>query len=345
MEELKKYWIKKNLKFWEKLGVEVSEEEIKLEFDLLPEVPGFNRFIFIPKGISSSELVWLMNTKFKNQKNSDQAPCRGVEFFPIEINTDLTENLEKFSITGRATESYAIVARPTIFPDQDSMKRERTCLEWEKTDNTMRLQEYLIAAKFFWDEETENNKCLDYDGHSARTYFPENHVEDKVITASFWTNFGRQSKYIPWNISVLTAARDLKISEYYPPEGIRRVIRKDTDRNIIEEYRKKPWEYYKPQRPTGLSEIEWNRKEKAAFSKNMEEAERIVKRLGNFTNGERDFLKNSLQILSTADFWKIREKYALKSMSMEKIQIDTLEKLIDKMKREKESIDCSSKGL
>ena len=55
LSETKRAEVKTNLEFWQELGVEVNEADIRKKIKNIPEVEGFDHYIYVPKGIKLSE--------------------------------------------------------------------------------------------------------------------------------------------------------------------------------------------------------------------------------------------------------------------------------------------------
>jgi hypothetical protein len=120
--------IKATVEFWHSLGVEVDEADVREKIEALPEVEGYDRFVYVPKGIKISE-VW--------EKMSERYP-----------NYSYIEGIDEITSPRDNQESaYAIATKFQEKPDEDSLgDKAKSPEEWEKTDDTfMSPMEYMIA--------------------------------------------------------------------------------------------------------------------------------------------------------------------------------------------------------
>lgn len=58
-ERTKESEIKANVEFWQGLGIEVDEEDVRREIEAIPEVERFDWYIYMPEGISSQNIYEL----------------------------------------------------------------------------------------------------------------------------------------------------------------------------------------------------------------------------------------------------------------------------------------------
>lgn len=139
--------IKANVEFWQDLGVEVDEADVRAKIEELPEVEGFDFCIYVPQGIKFSEL-WQIYVK-----NADAEP----DTIGLMDNIVMPRSNDQSSI--------AVAMQGKQMTDDfywDQAERERTGdftpLKWEKEgkekDHFYITPVEFVIADMRWYKET-----------------------------------------------------------------------------------------------------------------------------------------------------------------------------------------------
>lgn len=223
-ERTKESEIKANIELWRGLGIEVDEADVRHEIEAIPEVKGYDCYVYMPKRVRTPALIGRINKIFNE---SD-----GTDFFEI---TDYSNALSRMKMPSPRTSdsSYAIAIRPSEEPDEDSIgENAMSAVDWEALpDEYMTLRERLVAGFRIY---SESGKLLDPTGFI--TIFPHErsvisvNEEFKIINQVplISRNMGREKLY---DISSHYSDRSREMN------GIRRVITKNTTKEVAEKYR------------------------------------------------------------------------------------------------------------
>lgn len=200
-ERTKESEIKANVEFWQGLGVEVDEEDVRCEIEAIPEVEGFDWYHYIPKDVKNSEIWDKMAELFDVYKPEylDQGAINAIQ---------MPRTTEK---------AYAVASRYSQEPDKEStgdINSDRNIYDWEQTDIEFMspLERMVAEIRYF----QENNSHLD---QKNDTTCPGSHIpilSDQ--TPIFYKGDDGSTclgKYPPRG-------------KNYPDHGVRRVITKDT---------------------------------------------------------------------------------------------------------------------
>jgi hypothetical protein len=204
--------IKANVEFWKDLGVEVDEADVRAKIEELPEVEGFDFYLYIPQGIKTSEIWQKMSGIFSVAKEEDVG--------------DLDQMQEPRSNEG---ESYVVACHSRREPDSDSIPEEekwvagksvidhnsKTPEEWgEAGDSFLSPTEYFVAC-MRW--QIESGKTLD---QRYGTMFPGSKIQSNEVPIAHGNSAPDGALWLAYSIYPHT-----KLAAAY---GIRRVITKDT---------------------------------------------------------------------------------------------------------------------
>ena len=148
LSEIKEAEVKSNLEFWQELGIEVNEVDIRKKIRKIPEVEGFDHYIYVPKGIKLSEL-W--------EKMKEKQPV--YDFSMSLASMDAIENINPDTRDNK-DDSYAIAVKFQPEPDADTLgDNAKSAEEWNKLGDTFISPiEYLITAMRY---HAETGKHLD----------------------------------------------------------------------------------------------------------------------------------------------------------------------------------------
>lgn len=197
---------KANVELWKDLGVEVDEADVRAKIEELPEVEGFDFYIYMPDTHSIQKILW--------------EKCRE----KIQgSNTDFTLDQIRIDGTRERSGAYAIATRYRQelpegdldhYRDDRHRNNYRVADEWldvvdETGDEFMELSEYLILS-LRW--HRDHGSTLDF-GPEEKTMFPTN-LKYPRIKGDIFTMGRNNSMYI---------YIDTKMAGL-----VRRVITKDT---------------------------------------------------------------------------------------------------------------------
>lgn len=210
VERTKESEIKANVEFWQELGFEVDEEDVRSEIEAIPEVKGFDWYIFSPKDVKLSE-VW---NKFK-EKHQDYS----------KITRQLTEeSVEEINEPRFLDKNYAVAARYQQEPDWDSIDGNgKPAPEWKRSRETFMnpLERMIYGMRWY----SENGTHLDQE-HA--TLFPQEEYYDgfthhnNVRAIGEKRNFGISSALLSYVKNTDPTGRPR------PELGVRRVITSET---------------------------------------------------------------------------------------------------------------------
>ena len=197
--------IKANVEFWKGLGVEVDEADVRAKIEELPEVEGFDWYIYVPKDAEISDLERKSESMIRVSKNDDDLG----NFDQIkQPRSDLEA-------------SYAVAARYQQEPDEDTLgDGVEPATEWEKKDDSfMSPTEYMVAMMRWQRQEGTH---LD---EANQTIFPGSRTQKgKVLVMGYvpdHENVGIYSCHPGY-----CSAQEEHTGRFIM--GVRRVITKDT---------------------------------------------------------------------------------------------------------------------
>jgi len=128
--------IQANIEFWESLGIEIDEADVRAQIEALPEKEGFEWLHYIPEGVKNSQLIKLMKDRF-----------------PVWV-WDGVGDPDKIKMPRDTKTSYAIAARFTQEPDEDSLGEDaKSPLDWEKSGNQFMTPSERMVAELRWQKE------------------------------------------------------------------------------------------------------------------------------------------------------------------------------------------------
>ena len=178
--EAMKEIVEKEVAFWKKLGVEVKEADVKAKIEALPEVEGFDHFVYVPQGIKMSEVF----NKMEENGQPVYSPFSPEKMDAFKkVKPDMRDNQK---------DSYAIATRFQPEPDADTLgDKAKSAEEWEETGETfMQPMEYLITAMRY---QTETDRHLD---ENTYTICPGSRASDGDVPGlGFFADFGRVRLY------------------------------------------------------------------------------------------------------------------------------------------------------
>ena len=151
---------KKLTEFWTDLGIDVDESDIKEKISLLPEIEGYDSYLYMPKGISVEKMSSLVIEK---------VPSSMVEFHPGTITAPRLDS-----------EPYACAIKFESEADIDTKDQSVT---------HMNPSEYLV---FFLRWYKENGPTVDRNYH---TLIDGNFLNDARITFYVSSMAGRGSDW------------------------------------------------------------------------------------------------------------------------------------------------------
>lgn len=127
-----------NVEFWRNFGVEVDESVVRETIEALPEREGYDWYMFIPEGVKTSAV-------FEKMKES----------FTAE---NFLGDLDKIRMPRTATEAYAVAARYSQEPDEDSLKsHSKKNEEWENSGENFMTPLERMVAELRWYQENGNH--------------------------------------------------------------------------------------------------------------------------------------------------------------------------------------------
>ncbi len=184
-ERTKESEIKANVEFWQELGIEVDEKDVREKVEALPEVEGFDWYIYMPKGVGMSQLLELYQQKSALKVNIDKGYLN--DYFYNEPKWDERITLPRSS----KEESYVIAAKHQLDPDHDSLafpvespkESYKTLEDWDKTgDEFMSPPEMIVADLQYLKENGYHlndyrKGNIEDDQVNVFTYFPGTHLE------------------------------------------------------------------------------------------------------------------------------------------------------------------------
>jgi len=147
--------IHSNVEFWQNLGVEVDESEIRATIEALPEKEGFDWYLAIPKGTKMSEVWQKMAESYPNRKPKDII-------------------LDDIQMPRSAEETYALATHYSQGPDNDSVRENaKPAEDWEASGKTYMSPLERAVADMRW--YAENGTHLD---DHYRTMCPGSRMAD-----------------------------------------------------------------------------------------------------------------------------------------------------------------------
>jgi len=136
-ERTKESEITTNIELWQTLGEKIDLADIQREIDALPEIEGYNFYLYIPKG-AKLDRIW---EKFAKTNPVKREPLYDLSSWHLKMSRD-TRN------------SYAVAAHYQQEPDDDSLgDNARSSLDWEKTDEQYMTPLEVIIAEMRWHKE------------------------------------------------------------------------------------------------------------------------------------------------------------------------------------------------
>ena len=152
-ERTKKSEIKANVEFWQELGVEVDEADVRAKIEALSEKEGFNFYLYLPQGVKASQLIAEMK-----------------ERFPAWVWRSVGDP-DKIKMPRTTKESYAMAARYQQEPDEDSLEENaKSAEDWEKTEDTFMTPAERIVAEMRWHKEKGSH--LDEKKYDSLSWLP-----------------------------------------------------------------------------------------------------------------------------------------------------------------------------
>jgi len=226
-QRTKEMEIKANVDFWKGLGIEVNEEDVRREIEAVPEVEGFNWYLYIPKSIKPTEMIEQIRKTTPVWCTFEEALKYDGAYYDDPEN-DL--NIDNFNSTRNSQDTeYAISARYKQYPDEDSVGEGARCAdEWAQTgEDYMTMLEWFVA-EMRWHQENDSHLDQRVKG-SSKTITPNDLCKGEkgepyfVPRLDFDTDKDRV--YISKDQHGPNGTRD--------SNGIRRVITKTTEPEII----------------------------------------------------------------------------------------------------------------
>lgn len=132
--------IKANIEFWKGLGIEIDEADVQKEIEALPEVEGFDGYLYMPQNVNLYELLDGLRKEIDVVGHGSYK-----RYFPENTTTK---------------GSYALALRLDQEPDSDTLGENAKNVEgWEQTDyQFVSPIEYVVAQRRYI---SENGTPLD----------------------------------------------------------------------------------------------------------------------------------------------------------------------------------------